>query len=122
MRLPWVSLNFSLIERLIAFSAGPESGVVTATNVLSWDVKDINNDLVWGILGQNPSTIRILSRPNNGFLGETCEPRIIASVCRTVVVAQGRLNAAHRTKTPSRSPEIAGLPERHGAVRAPLLG
>ncbi|MCX7412361.1 MAG: PEP-CTERM sorting domain-containing protein [Planctomycetia bacterium] len=66
-----VSLNFSLVERLIAFASGPDKGVVTASNALSWDVKDINNNSVWGTLGQNPSTTRILSRPNNGFLGET---------------------------------------------------
>ncbi|MEI7782549.1 MAG: PEP-CTERM sorting domain-containing protein [Planctomycetota bacterium] len=66
-----VSLNFSLVERLIAFASGPDKGVVTASNALSWDVKDSNNNSVWGALGQNPSTTRVLPHPNNGLFGAT---------------------------------------------------
>lgn len=65
-----VSLNFSLVERLIAFASGPDKGVVTASNTLSWDVKNLANQSVWGF-GQNPSSTRILPHPNNGFFGET---------------------------------------------------
>lgn len=66
-----VSLNFSLVERLVAFASGVDKGVVTASNSLSWDVRGINNQSVWGPNGQNPSTTRILPRPNNGLSGQT---------------------------------------------------
>lgn len=68
-----VSLNFSVVERLIAFASGPDKGVVAATNSFSWEVLDANLHSVWaqGPLGQNPSSTRILSHPNNGLSGAT---------------------------------------------------
>jgi len=65
-----VSYSFNMVERLVAYNSGPLATLTTARNLLSFDVK-LDGVSVFGPLGTNPSTVRILEHPNNGFLGAT---------------------------------------------------
>ncbi len=92
-----VSLDFSLIERLVVYSWNPENDVAIASNTLAFDVLDSAGESVFGPPGANPSTTRLLATGtvgaetynNNTFVPTHIYPGPVVVNFQTMPLAPG---------------------------------
>jgi hypothetical protein len=62
-----VSFDFNVIERMVVYSSEPLTNIAVATNSLAFDVLDsLGGSVFGGLLGSNPSIVRLLSSPATG--------------------------------------------------------
>lgn len=92
-----VSLDFSLVERLVVYSWSPEDDVAIASNSFAFDVLDGAGESVFGPPGANPSTTRLLATGvvgaetynNNTFVPTHIYPGPVVVNFQTMPLAPG---------------------------------